>query len=99
MCSELIKNLGFNFNKHLSFNSANLKDNTYTTLQNFNKITETATQKSIMKELTEEVDEQGIPTKGDPFNFFATLIKLPCSPGTYASRELMYKIGEAGEEN
>lgn len=49
MCSELIKNLGFNFNKHLSFNSANLKDNTYTTLQNFNKITETATQKSIMK--------------------------------------------------
>lgn len=32
MSEEILKNLAYNFNKHLSFNSAKLEDDTFTTL-------------------------------------------------------------------
>jgi hypothetical protein len=53
-----------------------------------------------MSVMTEFDDEKGLPVRGgEPFKFFASLCKFPLTPGSYASRELMYKIGEAGEEN
>jgi hypothetical protein len=90
MSTEILTNLTYNFNKHLKFNSAKLKDDEYTELTKIDLITDPPTQKRIMEQLTENVADDGIPEKGDPFKFFATLIKFPTKPGTYASRELMY---------
>lgn len=90
MSEEILTNLTYNFNKHLSFNSAKLEEDEMTTISNIDTINEKPTQDEIMKQLTEFKDGEEIPEKGDPFNFYATLIKFPLIPGTSASRKLIY---------
>lgn len=92
MSTEILNDLTFNFNKFLKFNSANLEDNTYYTIKNFEELPNQDKQDEIMKVMTEFNEKEGKPERGDPFKFFTSLCKFPMIPGSYGSRELLYKV-------